>query len=442
MVHLLHQDFISAPGLEKEFFLSVLTGVLLTSLVLIVPAIRHLKSKVLYLLKLGYVTGNTAVLIVALWWADWFCGEITCMDHVTGFSRELSPIRLSVHIGLSTLYISYTVSSVTYEVTMNHAWNGQYFRSALGSHNKKLADSISGAPLSVTWLVQQFQGDLAGPNFGFSLQPIFYAVRIMLWISMTGLAIGWLLLAAGNRSSKTGSLLITISGLLQLGVLVFFILLSSRIHRKIFVGYQMLALKYSTIIVWVLPLTGLINTTTGILLMVTKVFCERKSGCLFTPLQVLFVDPVSLQEERHASRATSPETHHHYNREPSLSSLSSAQDSSITTDHVSTDHVVDPMTKMRGHVLDHVTKMKGHVSSDYRPKIVRSTKNRLTSVFERDTTYRTKYVYFNNTSSSSYSVDQDCESTSRDLKHESNDASRCLANQSESSSLSQSESYV
>ena len=146
---------------------------------------------------------------------------------------------------------------------------------------------------------------------------------------MTGLAIGWLLLAAGNRSSRTGSLLITISGLLQLGVLVFFILLSSRIHRKTFVGkfsirrrvsvikkrcafpnmsfntftnfhrqilsfsnftltpgYQMLVLKYSTLIVWVLPLTGLMNTTTGILLMVTKVFCEKKSGCLFTPLQV------------------------------------------------------------------------------------------------------------------------------------------------------------
>ena len=106
------------------------------------------------------------------------------------------------------------------------------------------------------------------------------------------------------------------------------------------------------------------------------------------------------------------------------------------------------MTKMRGHVLDHVGVVRGHMldSSDYRPKIVRATKNRLTSVFERGTMYRTKYVYFNNTSSSA-SVDQDCESTSRDSlprdqNYESNDASRFLANQSESSSLSQSESYV
>ena len=51
---------------------------------------------------------------------------------------------------------------------------------------------------------------------------------------MTGLTLGWLLLGAGSR--KSGSLLVLVSGMLQLTILVVFFVLSSRVHRKLFVG--------------------------------------------------------------------------------------------------------------------------------------------------------------------------------------------------------------
>ena len=51
-IHTVHNDFVSTPAFEKEFILSVLTGVVLTSFLLVLPAVKHFKTVRMYFLDL------------------------------------------------------------------------------------------------------------------------------------------------------------------------------------------------------------------------------------------------------------------------------------------------------------------------------------------------------------------------------------------------------
>ena len=77
---------------------------------------------------------------------------------------------LSIHV---LIFQKYLVKSQT---------SANNLQSLTDKYGDMLRDSVEKAPLPVTWIMEHFQSDIPGPQFGYSLQPWFYAAKVTLWL--------------------------------------------------------------------------------------------------------------------------------------------------------------------------------------------------------------------------------------------------------------------